>query len=157
MRKPAAATLIHLLVALGVLVIAALSAWQTTEVPGSIVNAVGPEVVPRFVTAFLFIMGLGLVVAALRGGWPQPEDGPITEWGALALVSLGLLANVVLIDVIGFILASTLMFPLVARGFGSRRPLTDAAIGFVLAFVAYVGFDRVLGYKIGSGLIENLF
>jgi putative tricarboxylic transport membrane protein len=157
MREPGASTLTHLLVALGVLVIAALSAWQTTEVPGSVVNAVGPEVVPWFVTAFLFVVGLGLLVAALRGGWAQPEDGPITEWGALALVSLGLVANAALIEWIGFILASTLMFPLVARGFGSRRPLTDAAIGFALAFVAYVGFDRVLGYRIGSGLIESLF
>jgi putative tricarboxylic transport membrane protein len=157
MRKPATSTLVHLLVAFGVLVIAALSAWQTTEIPGSVVNAVGPQVVPWFVTAFLLAMGLGLTVAALRGGRPMPEDGPITEWGALALVSLGLVANVALIEWIGFILASTVMFPLVARGFGSRRPLTDAAIGFTLAFVAYVGFDRVLGYKIGSGLIERLF
>jgi putative tricarboxylic transport membrane protein len=48
------------------------------------------------------------------------------------------------------------MFPLVARGFGSRAPLRDALIGFVLACVSYVGFDRVLGYKIGTGIIENL-
>ena len=34
--------------------------------------------------------------------------------------------------------------------------LRDAAIGFALALVSYVGFDRVLGYKIGSGLIEGL-
>jgi putative tricarboxylic transport membrane protein len=157
MRKPTASTLVHLLVALGVLVIAALSAWQSAEIPDSVVNAVGPQVVPWFVTAFLLATALGLMMAAMRSGWAQPEDGPITEWGGLALVSLGLLANVALIEVIGFILASTLMFPLVARGFGSTRPLSDAAIGFALAFVAYIGFDRVLGYKIGSGLIERLF
>jgi putative tricarboxylic transport membrane protein len=69
---------------------------------------------------------------------------------------LGLLVNIALIEWAGFIIASTAMFPLVARGFGSRAPLRDAVIGFVLSCVSYVGFDRVLGYKIGTGFIENL-
>jgi putative tricarboxylic transport membrane protein len=64
--------------------------------------------------------------------------------------------NAALIDKIGFILASTIMFTLVARGFGSEKWWRDALIGFCLAFVSYFGFDRVLGYKIGSGLIESL-
>ena len=72
------------------------------------------------------------------------------------VVLLGLLVNIALIEWAGFIIASTAMFPLVARGFGSRAPLRDAAIGFVLSCVSYVGFDRVLGYKIGTGFIENL-
>ncbi|MCA3600465.1 MAG: tripartite tricarboxylate transporter TctB family protein, partial [Methylobacterium sp.] len=57
----------------------------------------------------------------------------------------------------GFILSSTLLFACVARGFGSRKLLRDALIGFGLALISYVGFDRILGYKIGSGLIEKLF
>ncbi len=65
-------------------------------------------------------------------------------------------ANVILIDDIGFILASTLLFLFTARAFGSRQLVRDAIIGFLLAVVAYVGFDRVLGYKIGTGLIERL-
>jgi putative tricarboxylic transport membrane protein len=48
------------------------------------------------------------------------------------------------------------VFLFVALGFGSRNAPRDAAIGFALALVAYVGFDRVLGYKIGTGLIERL-
>ena len=60
------------------------------------------------------------------------------------------------IGVAGFIIASTLLFVCTALAFGSRNVARDAAIGFALAFVAYVGFDRVLGYKIGSGLIEGL-
>ena len=48
------------------------------------------------------------------------------------------------------------MFVCTARAFGSDQPIRDAAIGFALAVVAYVGFDRVLGYKIGSGIVEGL-
>ncbi len=64
--------------------------------------------------------------------------------------------NVALIGVAGFIIASTILFACTALAFGSRNVLRDASIGFALALVSYVGFDRVLGYKIGSGLIEGL-
>ncbi len=97
-----------------------------------------------------------MLLAAFKGGWAADQEGTLTEWGSLGWVTLGLVLNAALIDSIGFILASTIMFALVARGFGSRQILRDAGIGFVLAIVSYVGFDRILGYKIGSGLIESL-
>ena len=64
--------------------------------------------------------------------------------------------NVGLIEIIGFILAGTLLFVFTAKAFGSNKLTRDALIGFALALVSYVGFDRVLGYKIGTGLIESL-
>jgi putative tricarboxylic transport membrane protein len=147
----------HLCVAIGVLIIAGLSFWQAAEIPKPVLQvAVGPAVAPWFITAFLAACGVGLIFAALRGGWAHDQDGTITEWGSLGFVALGLFVNVALIDIAGFILAATLMFPLVARGFGSTNMLRDAAIGFVLAFSSYILFDRVLGYKIGRGLIESL-
>jgi putative tricarboxylic transport membrane protein len=48
------------------------------------------------------------------------------------------------------------MFVLIAYGFGSRRPLRDAAIGFVVALAAYFGFAKALGVNIGGGLFERL-
>ena len=148
---------IHLSVGLGVLVLAALSAWQSSAIPAAgLLNIVGPTVAGWFVTGFLALCGIGLVVAALRGGWIDLAQEEAVQWGSLGLVLLGLLVNIALIEWAGFIIASTAMFPLVARGFGSRAPLRDAAIGFVLSCVSYVGFDRVLGYKIGTGFIENL-
>lgn len=167
----------HRLVAGGVLLIAALSFWQAREIPtGAVFAAVGPQVFPWIVTVMLAALGAGLLLAAFRGGWAHDQHGTLTELGSLGLVILGLLLNAALIDGIrfegferegvrylafempklGFILASTIMFVLVARGFESRKPIRDAAIGFVLAGLAYIGFDRVLGYKIGTGLIESL-
>jgi putative tricarboxylic transport membrane protein len=147
----------HLLVGFGVLILAGLSAWQAFEIPKPVLQvAVGPAVAGWFITAFLAVCGMGLILAAIRGGWAHDQDGTITEWGSLGFVALGLLINLLMIDVVGFILAATMMFPLVARGFGSRNMLKDAMIGFVLAFTSYILFDRVLGYKIGRGLIESL-
>jgi putative tricarboxylic transport membrane protein len=144
-------------IALGIIVLGIVAAWQTTEIPQSAYAAVGPRAFAWAASFMLVVMGGFLTLDAVRGGWSHETDdfGEVDWPGGLWMVG-GLIANVALIDVIGFILASTVLFILTARAFASRQPLRDAAIGFTLAIVAYVGFDRVLGYKIGSGLIERL-
>jgi putative tricarboxylic transport membrane protein len=147
----------HFIVGLGVLLLGVAAAWQTTLIPQVLYATVGPSVFPMIITVFLLMLGTGLVVAAMKGGWAHDQDGTITEWGSLGYVAAGLVLNAALIDNIGFILASTIMFTLIARGFGSAKWLRDLLIGFGLALGAYIGFDRLLGYKIGTGLIERLF
>ncbi len=146
-------------IGIGVIALAGLLAWQASVIPSSGSYAqVGPQVIPWFVVAAMFVLGALLTIAALRGGWSQDiEDAPeSTSWPSLAWVAAGLFVNVAAIELAGFILASTAMFVMIARGFGSTRTIRDAAIGFALAFLSYVGFDRILGYQIGSGLIERL-
>ena len=46
----------------------------------------------------------------------------------MGFVAAGLVANVVLIQPLGFTAASVVMFVLVCHGFGSRHPLRDALI-----------------------------
>lgn len=144
-------------IAIGIAVLGIIAAWQTTEIPQSAYAAVGPRAFAWATSAMLVVMGLFLVKDALSGGWSHETDdfGEVDWPGGLWLVG-GLAINAALIDVIGFILSSTLLFLFTARAFGSQQLVRDAIIGFLLAFVAYVGFDRVLGYKIGSGLIEAL-
>jgi len=144
-------------IAVGVVVLGLIAAWQTTEIPQSAYAAVGPRAFAYATSFMLIVMGLFLVKDAATGGWSHETDdfGEVDWPGGLWLIG-GLIANVALIDVIGFILASTVLVIFTARAFGSKRLLRDAITGFLLAFVAYVGFDRVLGYKIGTGLIEGL-
>ena len=144
-------------IGVGVTFLAVIIGWQTTVIPDNAIYAkVGPKVIPWLATALLAVMGLALTVTGLRGGW-EHEDAGETDYRAIGMLVLALVLNIVLIDRAGFIIASTVLFALIARAFGSRQILRDAAIGFTLALVAYIGFDRVLGYKIGSGLIERLF
>jgi putative tricarboxylic transport membrane protein len=131
-------------------------AWQITVIPANAVYArVGPTVIPWMAAAMLAILGALLTVQGLLGGWAHEQPGSFNAYG-LGWLLLGLALNVTLIGAAGFIIASTLLFVCTARAFGSRSVLRDAAIGFTLALASYVGFDRVLGYKIGSGLIEGL-
>jgi putative tricarboxylic transport membrane protein len=146
-----------LALALGVVVLAVVIGWQTTKIGGGAIYAkVGPTVFPWMVSGMLAILGGFLVLHAVTGGWSHEEDPGDIDWPSLAWMTAALVSNVALIDLVGFIIASSVMFLLAARSFGSTKPVRDAAIGFALALVSYVGFDRVLGYKIGSGLIESL-
>ena len=152
-RPPVGETII----AVVVLVLAGVMYWQTTAIPVSPIYAkVGPTVVPTIAALGLGLLGLLLALEALCGGWQSDLERNLTiDRAALARIAAGLVLNVLLIGPAGFTLASTIMFMCVARGFGSRAIVRDAAIAAVFALTAYFGFAKTLGINIGGGLIEN--
>jgi putative tricarboxylic transport membrane protein len=95
------------------------------------------------------------VVQGVFGGWAADEPHDPFDLIGLAWFACGAILNILLIEQIGFILASTILFICTARAFESRRIIRDALIGFSLALIAYVGFDQILGYRIGSGYVET--
>lgn len=148
----------ELMIGLGLLACAAVVLWQTLAIPVSpMYSKVGPRVFPYMTMAGLAALALLLIVAAARGGWqPEEEKETPTDWRAMGFVAAGLVANVLLIQPLGFTAASVVMFVLVCFGFGSRHPLRDALIALVLALTAYFGFARALGVNIGAGIVENV-
>lgn len=145
-----------LAVGIAVFAIAMIVGWNTQLIAGSSYATVGPAVFPWIATVMLAGLGLVLVAQALRGGWSENDAEVPFDRGSFAWLAAGLVINAAAIEAAGFIIASTVMFVCVARAFGSRSSLRDLAIGAALTSAAYVGFDRVLGYRIGSGLIESL-
>ncbi|TIS53976.1 tripartite tricarboxylate transporter TctB family protein [Mesorhizobium sp.] len=147
----------ELSIGIGLLACAAAVAWQTLAIPVSpLYSKVGPTVFPYITMTGMVILSLLLIVAALRGGWqPEEEKETPTDWKAMGFVVVGLLANLLLIQPLGFTAASVIMFVLICHGFGSKRPLRDALLGLILALAAYFGFARALGVNIGAGFVEN--
>jgi putative tricarboxylic transport membrane protein len=145
-------------IGLGLLACAAVVFWQTRAIPVSpMYSKVGPTVFPYMTVAGLALLAVLLIVAAARGGWqPEEEKATPTDWQAMGFVVAGLVANVALIQPLGFTAASVIMFVLVCFGFGSRHPLRDVLIALILALAAYFGFARALGVNIGAGLVENM-
>jgi putative tricarboxylic transport membrane protein len=148
----------ELLIAFGVLALAGVMLWQTLSIPVSPLYArVGPTVIPMLASIGLGLCGAALLFEAVRGGWQEQDEKEILQdRRALALVVAGLLANIALIGPAGFTIASTILFALTSRAFGSTRLVRDAAMGFGLAIVAYLGFARALGINIGAGPPERL-
>jgi putative tricarboxylic transport membrane protein len=140
-----------------VLVLAIVIFWQTMTIPVSPIYAkVGPTVFPMITALGLALLGVLLLFAALTGGWRTEEEKNVTpDRPALLWIAAGLVLNVLLISNAGFTIASVILFVCVARGFGSKAIMRDAAIGAAFALVAYFGFAQTLGINIGAGIVET--
>ncbi|MGY4801860.1 tripartite tricarboxylate transporter TctB family protein [Teichococcus aerofrigidensis] len=138
-----------------------LCIWQAWVIPVTPLYAqVGPKFMPYLIGGLVTLVGLGLVGTALRGGWSasleEVREAPPVNWRALGLVGAGLVANLALIDTLGFVFAATAQFVLVAMGFGSRHPLRDLAIGLAVTLGAFLAFDKLLGVNIGAGILDGI-
>jgi len=112
----------------------------------------GAHVYPCAVGAFLGAVGLLLSYQACTGGFRElaasgDDSAQALPGGRLGVtwVTAGLVALAVLINLIGFVLAAGLLFACSTRGFGSRRPLRDLAIGIALTLPIYWLFNAGLG------------
>ena len=121
---------------------------------------VGPGVVPRIVGFVIMVLGAFLLREALTGGFrgvdEEAEAKLPMDWVAFAWVSGGIIAYGLLVEMAGFIIASTILFVMVARGFNSRRWLLNAITGVVLAIVVFVIFNYGLGLTLPAGVLAPL-
>lgn len=132
--------------------------WQAGEIPESpLYAAVGPKLVPYFAGACLLGLGLALLVQALRGGWSaeldEVRDAPPVNPRSFGLLLAGLLANLLLIDTLGFVFAGTVQFVLIAWALNARSLWRAALVGFAVTMGAWLFFDKALGVNIGAGIL----
>ncbi len=118
---------------------------------------VGPRFFPYMVGAGLIILGAVLAWQAASGGWrnlPLDQEGHDSpNWVAALVISIGGLLHMALIGWAGFILAGIVLFTLVARAFGSSRPLLDAGIAAALSSGVFYLFTEFLGLSLPVGLL----
>jgi len=146
----------ELLISLALIAIGSFVVYQTQAIAETQGFAqVGPRLFPNIIGAGLTLCGAWLGWQALTGGWrnvPLDEgehDAP--DWLAFAIISAGIILHMVLIGWAGFIIASTLLFVFIARGFGSKRPVRDVLIGAVIAILAFLLFTQALGLNLPKG------
>jgi putative tricarboxylic transport membrane protein len=77
-------------------------------------------------------------------------------WRSVALISLGMLLYILLAERAGFLIASALLFWLVARGFDARHPLRDASVAVGVSAAAYILFAQVLRLSLPAGVLAGL-
>jgi len=149
-----------LLIGCGALVLALLLAIGATQIKGQAGYAgAGPSFLPWVVSAAMALLGLCLIVGALRSHsvWvAAPDFSP--HWKAMGWVSLGLLLNAALIERVGFIASCAILFALAARGFriGAEQEPTlvtlarDLAIGAAVSAPVFWLFTKILGVSLPS-------
>lgn len=149
----------EVLLALGMVLLGAFVVWQGSRVEAAAsYSGVGPGLFPTLIGSGLSLIGLVLGWEALNGGWrAMPDDESTREgadWRAFGLISLAVLLHMLLIGWAGFIIASALLYALIARGFGSHRPGRDIVIAVLIAVPVFFIFTRGLGLNLPAGWLS---
>lgn len=157
MRAPAG----QLGVAAGVAVIGAFILGGSFFLPtGGGYAQVGPGVVPRVVGIGLLVIGAFLLREAFTGGFrdvdEEAERSLPMHWGYFAWVSGGIIAYGLLVEILGFIFASTILFVMVAAGFNDRRYVFNAIVGLILGAVVFAMFNYGLGLNLPAGILRPI-
>ena len=153
MRAPAEVALSLGVVALG-LGVAAVTASLPSE--GGYAG-IGPNFIPAVVAAGIIALGVWLSIEAFTGGWRKrvDEEEPF-EPRPFLWVSGGLFAHMALIGWAGFVIAGVVLFPCIARGFGSRRVARDLAFGLVLSLGVFLFFVKLLNVNLPAGWLTPI-
>jgi putative tricarboxylic transport membrane protein len=152
----------ELLLSLGVVALGIAAGAVTAQLPSEGGYAhIGPNFFPAVVSGGLIVLGAWLLWEALAGGWrsravAEPGSEHAFRTNAFAWVSAGLFLQMAFIGTAGFIIAGTLLFLCVARGFGSLRPARDAAIGIVLCLAVHLFFVKFLNVGLPAGWLAPL-
>jgi putative tricarboxylic transport membrane protein len=151
----------QLAVALGILGIGVLILAGAFYLPaGAGYAQVGPGVVPKFVGGVLILLGAALLREVLTGGLrgvdEEAEVHLPMNWVAFAWVSGGIIAYGLLVESLGFVFSSTILFVCVARSFDSRRWALNAIVGLVLASFVFTIFNYGLGLTLPPGILKPI-
>ncbi|WGX95392.1 tripartite tricarboxylate transporter TctB family protein [Nocardioides sp. L-11A] len=123
---------------------------------------VQPYTLPYVVGAALVLLGVLLALATARGDRPEAEDGEDvdltqgTDVRTVGLLVLVLVANIALIDVLGWAITGALLFAGSAVVLGSRSWVRDLAVGAALSVGSWYGFYVGLGIPIPAGILDGV-
>ena len=134
---------------------------RTIAIPGSS-NTVGPRFFPYLVGAATVVVGAVLAYRVLRGDQGPGEEGEDidpdapTSWRAVAIISVAFLAHALLINVVGWPLAVTVMFGVVAWALGARGVVRPLLAGGIASVVIWLVFVKALGVVLPGGILLEL-
>ena len=130
-------------------------------VPGS-ANTVGPRFFPYLVGGATVVVALLLGVRILRGDQGPEEGGEDidpnakTSWRAVGIIAVAFLAHALLINVVGWPLAVTSMFGVVAWALGARGIIRPLLAGGITSVVIWLVFVKALGVVLPGGILLEL-
>jgi putative tricarboxylic transport membrane protein len=118
--------------------------------------------VPTVVGLLLIVVAVLLALDVLRGGHGEAEEGEDvdlshpSDWRTVLLLMGAFLANVALIERLGFPLSGAILFWGAAYALGSRHWLRDPLIALGVSFLTYFIFARGLGIGLPAGVLEGV-
>ena len=123
---------------------------------------VQPYAFPYAVGGVLLVLAALLAVATYRGDVPQAEEGEDvdltqpSDWATVVKLVLVFLANILLVDWLGWAITGAFLFVGTAYVLGSRTLIRDVAVGVALSVGTWYGFYSGLGLAIPAGILDGV-
>ena len=145
------------------LLLGLITIWDTSQmlVPGG-TSVISPRSFSYTIGAFLSITSVLLLADVLRGnsgvseGTEAGDPFQKADFKTMAQVVAAISANVILLDLLGFIVAATTSFWGVAYAFGARKYLKDLMVAIVFSVIVYFGFTQGLNINLPAGIFADL-
>lgn len=145
-------------------VVGAVVLWNALSIQptSSQVDPVGPRGVPFIVAGLLLLCAVWLAVDVLRGGHGESEAGEDidlshpSDWRVVLPLGAVFLANILLIDRLGWVISGTLLFWGSAWALGSRHYVRDPLIALGLSLGTFYGFYSGLGILLPPGVLAGV-
>jgi putative tricarboxylic transport membrane protein len=125
-------------------------------------DPLGPRAVPLVLGSALIVLAVALLVAVLRGDRPALEGGEDIDLDqrvdlktVLLLVAV-FVANILLIDLLGWVISGALLFYGSALALGSRHYLRALLIAVALSLATFYGFAIGLGVGLPAGILQGI-
>lgn len=125
-------------------------------------DPVGPKPVPIILGVLLIVTATLYAIDVWRGGTGPAEEGEDvdldvkSDWRTLGLLAGFFLLNALLIEPLGWVISSTILFAGSAYALGNRHVIRSIAIGVGLALVTFYGFAIGLGINLPAGILEGI-
>lgn len=149
-RRPDGAALFT---AAALAILGAVIFWDSARLPADTgYSGIGPADVPRLIAICLVFLGLWTAIDGLRGTRDTP---PAQKMSPVLWIIGGLGAQLVLLGIAGFSIATGLLFACTARAFGYRRLLIALPVGILACLAVYGLFDRLLQLNLPTGPLET--
>ena len=125
-------------------------------------DPIGPRVFPYVIGTVMLLLAVLLAIATARGDIPQAEEGEDVDlttppdWMTVAKLVAILVLNILLVNVLGWVITGALLFAGCAWSLGSRTPLRDLIVGVVLAVASWYFFYVGLGVPLSPGILDKI-
>lgn len=151
-RRPDRAALV---IAVALVIVAVVIFWDSARLASVTgYSPVGPATVPYAIAFCLVGLAIWTAIEAWRGDFPERDKQEIAP---VIWVVAGLAAQMLLLNLAGFSIATGLLFAFTARAFGKRKLWFSIPVGIVLSFVIWVVFAQLLQLSLPAGPLERLF
>lgn len=135
---------------IGILLIVLAAGYPTAADYGT--GVPGPGLWPIVISAFMLTLAALLVMKSIKMPAEKNVDVPMWNEGTKRVyITIGILfAYTLVLEFLGFIIATTIMEAIFIQWFAKKKPWITAIISLVVTLVIYVVFQYVLNVPVGS-------